>query len=89
MTQDAAMPGIPGTSGKVDCSRTMVQSKALGQVQDLSDGAEAARHGQCGSLYGSYKQRVLHLLPQPPSWGMLGQLLPLSVRLGVGGQCLI
>lgn len=42
MTQDAATPGIPGTSGKMDCSRTTVQSKALGQVQDPGEGAEAA-----------------------------------------------
>lgn len=42
MTQDAATPGIPGTSGKVDCSRTTVHSKALGQVQDPGEGAEAA-----------------------------------------------
>ena len=40
MPQDAATPGIPGTSDKVDCSGTRVQSKALGQVQDHGEGAE-------------------------------------------------
>ena len=85
MPRDAATPGIPGTSDKVDCSGTRVQSKALGQVQGHGEGAEAAAHGQRGSLYGSYKHRVLHLLPQPPSWGILGQGPPLSVSWGERG----